>query len=101
MKDLFGQAWDHLFDPPVAHRGLWDEQGASPEGNQADQGHQGQINGELQDPAHDQLPADRRLPAHDQLPASRRLPAHEQPPTGRRLEGGSRVGRSASATGSV
>jgi glycerophosphoryl diester phosphodiesterase len=25
MKDLFGQAWDHLFDPPVAHRGLWDE----------------------------------------------------------------------------
>ncbi|HET9160196.1 MAG TPA: glycerophosphodiester phosphodiesterase family protein [Caulobacteraceae bacterium] len=25
MKDLFGQAWDHLFDPPIAHRGLWDE----------------------------------------------------------------------------
>ena len=25
MKDLFGQAWEHLFDPPIAHRGLWDE----------------------------------------------------------------------------
>jgi glycerophosphoryl diester phosphodiesterase len=25
MKDLFGQAWDHIFDPPIAHRGLWDE----------------------------------------------------------------------------
>lgn len=25
MKDQFGQAWEHLFDPPVAHRGLWDE----------------------------------------------------------------------------
>ena len=23
MKDLFGEAWDHLFDPPIAHRGLW------------------------------------------------------------------------------
>lgn len=28
MKDLFGQAWDHLFDPPIAHRGLWDHNGA-------------------------------------------------------------------------
>jgi glycerophosphoryl diester phosphodiesterase len=25
MKDLFGQAWEHLFEPPIAHRGLWDE----------------------------------------------------------------------------
>jgi glycerophosphoryl diester phosphodiesterase len=25
MKNLFGQAWNHLFDPPIAHRGLWDE----------------------------------------------------------------------------
>ncbi len=23
MKDLFGEAWDRLFDPPIAHRGLW------------------------------------------------------------------------------
>jgi glycerophosphoryl diester phosphodiesterase len=29
MKDLFGQAWEHLFDPPIAHRGLWN--GHAPE----------------------------------------------------------------------
>ena len=23
MKSGFGQAWDLLFDPPIAHRGLW------------------------------------------------------------------------------
>ena len=23
MRDRFGEAWDRLFDPPVAHRGLW------------------------------------------------------------------------------
>jgi len=25
MKDLYGQAWEHLFNPPIAHRGLWDQ----------------------------------------------------------------------------
>lgn len=28
MKDRFGAAWDHLFHPPVAHRGLWSPDGA-------------------------------------------------------------------------
>jgi glycerophosphoryl diester phosphodiesterase len=23
MKDLFGEAWERLFGPPIAHRGLW------------------------------------------------------------------------------
>lgn len=27
MKDRFGEAWDLLFHPPVAHRGLWSLQG--------------------------------------------------------------------------
>ena len=27
MKDRFGEAWDRLFDPPVAHRGLWSPDG--------------------------------------------------------------------------
>jgi glycerophosphoryl diester phosphodiesterase len=26
-KDLFGEAWDLLFDPPIAHRGLWSSEG--------------------------------------------------------------------------
>jgi glycerophosphoryl diester phosphodiesterase len=26
-KDLFGEAWDLLFDPPIAHRGLWSPDG--------------------------------------------------------------------------
>ncbi|MDP3660211.1 glycerophosphodiester phosphodiesterase family protein [Phenylobacterium sp.] len=28
MKSRFGQAWELLFDPPVAHRGLWSRGGA-------------------------------------------------------------------------
>lgn len=28
MKTQFGQAWDLLFHPPVAHRGLWNHEGA-------------------------------------------------------------------------
>src|SRR3569623_3654743 len=33
MKDIarqsqFGEAWERLFDPPVAHRGLWSPDGA-------------------------------------------------------------------------
>ena len=28
MRDRFGAAWDHLFHPPVAHRGLWSPDGA-------------------------------------------------------------------------
>lgn len=28
MKDRFGEAWDLLFHPPVAHRGLWTPDGA-------------------------------------------------------------------------
>jgi glycerophosphoryl diester phosphodiesterase len=27
MKDLFGEAWERLFSPPVAHRGLWSPDG--------------------------------------------------------------------------
>lgn len=27
MKARFGEAWERLFDPPVAHRGLWSPQG--------------------------------------------------------------------------
>jgi glycerophosphoryl diester phosphodiesterase len=27
MKETFGEAWDLLFDPPVAHRGLWSPDG--------------------------------------------------------------------------
>lgn len=27
MRDRFGEAWDRLFDPPVAHRGLWSPAG--------------------------------------------------------------------------
>ena len=27
MKDRFGEAWDHLFHPPIAHRGLWSPDG--------------------------------------------------------------------------
>ncbi|HWA61063.1 MAG TPA: glycerophosphodiester phosphodiesterase [Caulobacteraceae bacterium] len=27
MKDVFGEAWDLLFDPPIAHRGLWSKEG--------------------------------------------------------------------------
>ncbi len=34
MKDQFGAAWEHLFHPPVAHRGLWSPGGA-PENSQA------------------------------------------------------------------
>ncbi len=30
MKDLFGEAWERLFGPPIAHRGLWSP-GGSPE----------------------------------------------------------------------
>jgi glycerophosphoryl diester phosphodiesterase len=30
VKDKFGEAWERLFDPPVAHRGLWRPDG-SPE----------------------------------------------------------------------
>ena len=30
MKDLFGEAWERLFGPPIAHRGLWSPSG-SPE----------------------------------------------------------------------
>ncbi|HZZ35853.1 MAG TPA: glycerophosphodiester phosphodiesterase family protein, partial [Caulobacteraceae bacterium] len=26
-KALFGEAWDLLFDPPIAHRGLWSPDG--------------------------------------------------------------------------
>lgn len=26
--DVFGEAWERLFDPPVAHRGLWTQDGA-------------------------------------------------------------------------
>ena len=28
MRDRFGEAWDLLFAPPVAHRGLWRPDGA-------------------------------------------------------------------------
>lgn len=28
MRDRFGEAWDLLFSPPVAHRGLWSPDGA-------------------------------------------------------------------------
>lgn len=28
MRDRFGEAWDLLFQPPVAHRGLWSPDGA-------------------------------------------------------------------------
>ncbi len=28
MTDAFGEAWDLLFHPPVAHRGLWNKDGA-------------------------------------------------------------------------
>ena len=28
MRDTFGEAWDLLFHPPVAHRGLWTAEGA-------------------------------------------------------------------------
>ena len=27
MKDLFGEAWERLFGPPIAHRGLWSAAG--------------------------------------------------------------------------
>src|ERR1700709_1302665 len=27
MKERFGEAWERLFDPPVAHRGLWTPDG--------------------------------------------------------------------------
>jgi glycerophosphoryl diester phosphodiesterase len=27
VKDRFGEAWDHLFHPPIAHRGLWSPDG--------------------------------------------------------------------------
>jgi glycerophosphoryl diester phosphodiesterase len=32
--DVFGEAWERLFDPPVAHRGLWTADGA-PENSRA------------------------------------------------------------------
>jgi glycerophosphoryl diester phosphodiesterase len=32
--DVFGEAWERLFDPPVAHRGLWTPDGA-PENSRA------------------------------------------------------------------
>ncbi|HEY5107000.1 MAG TPA: glycerophosphodiester phosphodiesterase family protein, partial [Caulobacteraceae bacterium] len=28
MRAQFGEAWDHLFSPPIAHRGLWSPGGA-------------------------------------------------------------------------
>ena len=28
MKDQFGEAWERLFGPPIAHRGLWSPDGA-------------------------------------------------------------------------
>lgn len=28
MREIFGELWDHLFHPPVAHRGLWTPEGA-------------------------------------------------------------------------
>ena len=28
MRERFGEAWDRLFAPAVAHRGLWGKQGA-------------------------------------------------------------------------
>ena len=28
LKTQFGEAWDFLFHPPVAHRGLWSPDGA-------------------------------------------------------------------------
>ncbi len=28
MRNRFGEAWDLLFDPPIAHRGLWSPDGA-------------------------------------------------------------------------
>ena len=34
MRSRFGEAWDLLFDPPVAHRGLW-EPGGAPENSLA------------------------------------------------------------------
>ena len=27
-KARFGEAWERLFDPPIAHRGLWSPDGA-------------------------------------------------------------------------
>jgi len=27
MKEIFGKAWERLFDPPIAHRGLWSVDG--------------------------------------------------------------------------
>jgi glycerophosphoryl diester phosphodiesterase len=27
VRDRFGEAWDHLFHPPIAHRGLWSPDG--------------------------------------------------------------------------
>jgi glycerophosphoryl diester phosphodiesterase len=27
MKEVFGEAWERLFDPPIAHRGLWSPSG--------------------------------------------------------------------------
>lgn len=27
MKDMFGEAWERLFGPPIAHRGLWSPDG--------------------------------------------------------------------------
>ncbi len=27
MREVFGEAWDHLFGPPIAHRGLWSPEG--------------------------------------------------------------------------
>lgn len=27
MKDVFGDAWERLFGPPIAHRGLWSPDG--------------------------------------------------------------------------
>src|ERR1700741_249468 len=28
MKEVFGEAWERLFGPPIAHRGLWSPNGA-------------------------------------------------------------------------
>lgn len=33
-RAIFGEAWDRLFDPPIAHRGLW-AQGGAPENSLA------------------------------------------------------------------
>ncbi|MGI9169559.1 MAG: glycerophosphodiester phosphodiesterase family protein, partial [Caulobacteraceae bacterium] len=27
MKEIFGEAWERLFHPPIAHRGLWSAEG--------------------------------------------------------------------------